>query len=86
MRCYPRTRYAIHGRAAIVKAQTQNCASCRYCEDIVKEIGDEAYVCRRYPPSLFDLHGKVHTLYPMINDIQKWWCGEHQAKFSSGAN
>lgn len=63
-----------------MKAEILSCATCRFLEDIVKEIGDEAYVCRRYPPALFQLNGKVHSLFPMINDPKTWWCGEHQLK------
>ena len=59
-----------------------NCAACRF----LVELDKDAHVCRRYPPVLVPLGENVLTLYPMINNIRTWWCGEWQHKFSERAN
>jgi len=64
------------------KISEHNCAACRF----LVELDKEAYVCRRYPPELVPHKNDVLTIYPMINNINTWWCGEWQHKFSEGAN
>lgn len=58
--------------------QRLSCATCRFIE----EIKDDAFICRRYPPKLYQIDGNVHCLFPMINNKDDWWCGEYQNRIT----
>jgi len=56
-----------------------SCATCKH----MHEFDSDAHICRRYPPGLYTVEGKVLSLWPVINDVRSWWCGEHEFRKSN---
>ena len=60
--------------------QALACRNCRYIVDL----GDNCFICRRYPPKIYNVEGKMCSLYPIINRPNYEWCGEHVTSYSIG--